>query len=411
VPPALRTHLLDIAPLRSSADLRRLVFAEALSQLGSQATRVAIPYQVYELTDSTLALGLVALAEVIPHIALATFGGVLADTVDRRRLTLVVNAVLATLSLGLVGNSMLADPHVSVLYGFAVMNGAVSALAISSVRAWPARLVSRELLPAAFAIEGASWNANALAGPALAGVLIAHRGVSGVFVLDAVTFVLALLLIARMAPSRPSTERTRRPPLGDGLRAVLRRPVLKTMLALDLAAMFFGMPIALLPALAIQLGAGPTKLGLMYAAPAAGGLAAAGLSGAAIRLARPGWGMLLALGGWCAGILVTGLAGAAWVVVAGLALAGGGNQLQAILSNAITQTTVEDELRGQVTGVDHLVSSAGPALGDFESGLVARWIGVQPTIVLGGLLAVVSVIALGAVGKELRDLTARDVSS
>ena len=240
--------------------------------------------------------------------------------------------------------------------------------------------------------------------PALAGLLIQRRGVSGVFVLDALTFVFALILIARMAPSRPAGPRTQRPPLGDGVRVVLRQPVLRTMLALDFAAMFFGMPMALLPALSDQLGAGPTALGLMYAAPAAGGLAAATLSGAAIRLARPGWGILLALCGWCAGIVVTGAAGAAWVVCAGLAFSGGGNQLSAILSNAITQTTVEDDLRGQVTGVDHLVSSAGPALGDFESGVVARWIGVQPTIVLGGVLAVASVVALGMSGKELREV-------
>src|SRR4051794_37900981 len=183
----LRRHLLDLAPLRHSVDLRRLVAAEAASQFGSQATRVAVPYQVYALTDSTLAVGLVALAEAIPHLLLATVGGVLADTVDRRRLTLITNGVLALISLGLVGNAMLAQPRLGVLYVFAAVNGTVSALAVSSVRAWPARLVPRELLPAAFALEGASWNANALAGPAIAGVLIAVQGVGAAFVLDTVT--------------------------------------------------------------------------------------------------------------------------------------------------------------------------------------------------------------------------------
>jgi MFS family permease len=405
-PPGLlarvRPHLLDLTPLRQSADLRRLVLAQSVSELGNQATLVAIPYQVFLITRSTVAVGLVALAELVPNLLLAPLGGAIADTADRRRVTLLANAVFAVLSLGLAANAFLPSPHVGPLYGFAVAAGAVFALSVASVRAWPARLVPAELLPAAFAIEGASWNANALVGPALAGVLIALIGIPSAYVLDAVTFLAAIALVARMAPSRPSGPADGLASVGEGYRIVLREHVVATILALDFTAMLCGMPLALLPALASELGAGPSVLGLLYAAPAAGGLVATTLSGATARLRRPGWGVLVALAGWSAGILVVGFAGSAWLAWLGLAVAGAGNSVSAILGNSITQTVVADEVRGRLAAVDHLVSAAGPALGDVESGIVARWIGVGPTIVLGGALASVAVLVLGVLGRALR---------
>ena len=166
--------------------------------------------------------------------------------------------------------------------------------------------------------------------------------------------------------------------------------------------MLFGMPLALMPARATELGVGPAGLGLLYAAPAFGGLMIAGLSGAAGRARRPGWIVLLALAGWSAGIVVTGLANVAWFAGFGLAVAGAGNNLSALLGTAITQSVVDDQVRGRVAGIDHLVSSAGPALGDLESGIVASWIGVSQTITLEGALALVGVAALGAIGRQLR---------
>ncbi len=273
-PPGLlarvRPHLLDLTPLRRSADLRRLVLAQSVSELGNQATLVAIPYQVFQLTHSTVAVGLVALAELVPNLLLAPLGGALADTADRRRLTLLANVVFAVLSLGLAANALLPTPRVAPLYGFAVAAGAVFALSVPSVRAWPARLVTPELLPAAFAIEGASWNANALVGPALAGVLIGLLGIPSAYLLDAATFVVAIALVATMAPSRPAEPTGGLASVGEGFRVVLRERVVATILALDFTAMLFGMPLALLPFVASELGVGPSVLGLLYAAPAAG---------------------------------------------------------------------------------------------------------------------------------------------
>jgi hypothetical protein len=288
------------------------------------------------------------------------------------------------------------------LYVFAFVAGGVAALSVASVRAWPARLVPSELLPAAFAIEGASYNANALLGPAIAGLLIAIAGVASAYLLDLATFLVAIGLVAGMNPSRPSRSGEGLASPFEGFRIVRMHRVITTILGLDFTAMLFGMPLALLPALAAELGVGPAGLGLLYAAPAFGGLMMAGLSGAAGRARRPGWGVLLALAGWSAGIVVTGLADVAWLAGFGLAAAGAGNELSALLGTAITQTVVDDQVRGRIAGIDHLVSSAGPALGDVESGIVASWIGVSQTIVLGGALAFAGIAALGAVGRQLR---------
>jgi MFS family permease len=403
----LRPHLLDVEPLRRSPDLRRLVLAQAVSELGNQATLVAIPFQVYAITRSTLAVGLVALAELVPNLLLAPLGGAIADTVDRRRLTLAAEGAFALLSLGLVANALRDEPLVWPLYVFAALAGAVFALSVSSVRAWPARLVPADLLPAAFAIEGASYNANALLGPALAGLLIAAAGVEAAYVLDVATFLVAMALIAGMAPSRPERRGEGLASIRDGFRVVRENRVVATILGLDFTAMLFGMPFALLPALADELDVGPGVLGLLYAAPAAGGLVAAGLSGAAGRARRPGWGVLVALGIWSAGIVLVGLAGAAWIAGIGLVIAGAGNEVSALLGGAIAQSVVEDDVRGRLAAMDHLVSSAGPALGDVESGIVAGWIGVGPTIALGGALSFVGVAVIGAIGRGLRVVTLR----
>jgi hypothetical protein len=210
-----------------------------------------------------------------------------------------------------------------------------------------------------------------------------------------------------MAPSRPERRGDGLASIRDGFRVVRSNRVVATILGLDFTAMLFGMPLALLPALADGFGVGPGVLGLLYAAPAAGGLAAAALSGAAGRTARPGWGVLVALAGWSAGIVVLGLAGAAWLAWIGLAIAGAGNQVSALLGGAITQSAVDDDVRGRLAGMDHLVSTAGPALGDVESGVVAAWIGVGPTIALGGALSFLGVAVIGAIGRGLRAVTLR----
>jgi MFS family permease len=405
-PPGLirrvRGHLLDLSALRSSPDLRRLTIAGSVSEFGNQATLVAIPFQVYAITGSTLAVGLIAALELVPRLVLAPIGGMLADSVDRRRLSLISNAVFALLSAGLVANALRTSPLLWPLYVFATGAGGVSALSVPSIRAWPARLVEPRLLPAAFAIEGATYNANALVGPAVAGVLIAVSGIASAYLLDVVTFVIATVALWGMHASRPAMRTGRLASIREGLAIVRNQRIVRTLLGLDFVAMFFGMPFALFPALVSELRVGPSILGLLYAAPAAGGLVAAGLSGGLGRLRHPGRGVVVALCVWSASLVVMGLADAAWLVWLAFAVAGGANELSAVLGNSIMQAVVPDDVRGRLAAIDDAVSTAGPALGDVESGVVATWIGVGPTIVFGGVLAAAGVVVLAFAGGTLR---------
>ena len=398
----IRPHVLDLTPLRESADLRRLLLAGVVSELGNQATLVAIPFHVYAITRSTVAVGLVAVAQLIPRLLIAPLGGHLADRVDRSRLAIGANLVFAILSLGLVGNALLAEPMLWPMYLFAAAAGAVSAMYVPSIRAWPARLVDTRLLPSAFALEGASYNANALLGPALAGLLIAGFGVQSAYTLDVVSFLVAIVVLWGIAPSRPQPGSEHTGSVAEGWRVLAGQPIIRTVLGLDFVAMFWGMPLALLPALAHHVGVGPGVLGLWYAAPAAGGLIAAAASGSASRLRRPGRGIVLALLVWGAAIVVLGLSLTAWVTWLALAVAGGANEISAILGTAVTQSVVVDDVRGRLAALDDAVSAAGPALGDLEAGVAAAWIGLGPAIVIGGVGALIGVGVLAAVGRSLR---------
>ena len=356
---------------------------------------------MYSLTGSTFAVGLISAFELVPRIVLAPVGGLLADTVDRRLLAIVSNGAFALLSAALVTNALMPNPSVGPLYVFAIVAGGSSALYVPSIRAWPARLVEPALLPAAFAIEGASYNANALIGPAVAGLLIASFGVATAYTLDVVTFAVAVIVLWGVRASRPS-GRAARVSILDGFRVIQRQPIVRSLFGLDLTAMFFGMPLALLPALAQDLGLGPALLGLLFAAPATGGLIATALSGGLERMRYPGRWVVVALCIWSGAIVVLGFAGTAWLAWVALAVAGAGNNLSAILGNSIMQTVVPDDVRGRLAAADDAISAAGPALGDIESGAVATWIGVGPTIALGGVLSMVGVGVLALVGGSLR---------
>jgi MFS family permease len=305
---------------------------------------------------------------------------------------------------------MLAKPLLWPLYAFAALAGVVSAISVASIRAWPARLVPPDELPAAFALEGASYNANALVGPAVAGGLIAVVDVGAAFLLDAATFLLAIVLVARMKHSRPDRRKEGLASVREGFRVVRENRLVATILGLDFTAMLFGMPLALLPALAEELGVGAGILGLLYAAPAAGGLIAVAVSGTVVRARHPGRGVLLALLGWSVGIILVGLANVPWLAWVGLAIAGAGNNVSALLGNAISQAAVSDDVRGRLAAMDDVASSAGPALGDVESGVVAGWLGVGPTILLGGAFSFLGVAVVGALGRQLRAVTRRDLA-
>src|SRR3954471_9800900 len=298
---------MDVRPLRRR-ELRLLWAARGITFLGSMVTYVAVPFQMYDLTGSTAAVGLLGLVELVAILVFALVGGALADAYGRRRLLLLTEAALMLGSLGLAANASLDLPSTAVLYVVAGVLAGLDALQRPALDALIPRLVPEDEMSATSALFSVELTAGMIAGPAIGGLLIASQGVGPAYLLDAATFVVSLSVLARMRAT-PPPEDAERPSIArvkEGLRYARGREDLMGTYVVDFMAMVFGMPMALFPAIADDLG-GAGTLGLLYAAPAVGALLASILSGWIGTVRRQGMGIAVAACVWGAGIIVFGL--------------------------------------------------------------------------------------------------------
>lgn len=326
----------DLGPLRRRRDFRLLYFGRSASYIGMMLTEVAVPYQAFRLTHSSLVVGLVMAIEAIPLVVFAFVGGAIADASDRKRVVFWTQVGLLVTSSALLVNSLLVQQSLAALFVIVVLRGALQALQRPSVDALLPRLVPKQELVAASALNTVMFNTSMIAAPSAAGVLIALVGLPATYGVDVLTFVASLLLIGAVRPV-PAPEGAERPSLkgiAEGVRYAFSRQELLGTYGVDLIAMFFGMPMALFPALADRLG-GPAVLGLLYAAPSVGSLLTGVTSGWTSRVRRHGLAVVLAASGWGLAVAVFGLA--RWVPVAliCLALAGAADTISGLFRSAI----------------------------------------------------------------------------
>jgi MFS family permease len=386
--------VIDLTPLRSHRDFRLLFAAQLVSFLGSMISFVAIPFQLYQLTHSTLVVGSLGLVELAALLMFAFLGGALADARDRRSMVLLAELGLMAGSVALAGNSMLRVPLVWPIFVVAAVMGALDALQRPSLTALLPRLVDREELAAAGALGTLQATFGMVAGPALAGVLIAIAGLRSAYLVDVATFLFSLACLARMraVPPPPDAQAPSLRRIGEGLRYARSRPDLIGTYLVDIVAMLFGMPMALFPAIAQGLG-GPGVLGLLFAAPAAGSFVFSATSGWTGRVHRHGMGVIVAAVIWGAAITGFGLVGSLPAALALLALAGAADSMSGLFRSLIWNRTIPDSMRGRLASIELLSFSIGPTTGNFEAGLVAALAGVRASVVSGGLLCVVGCIA------------------
>ena len=390
-----RHILLDITPLRRSRDYRALISGLGVSVLGNQLTTVAVPFQVYAITRSSLMVGLVSLAQLFPLIIGSLLGGSLVDAVDRRRLLLVVEAVCAVCSAALALNADFG-PALWPLFLFPAITASQSGIDSSARNAMLPGLVGMELLPASNAIFQSLFQTGAIVGPAVAGLLLAGAGVHFIYWLDVVSYVVAMAAVLSMSPqpapapgAGASTARPGWRSTLEGLRFVRRSQPVQGAYIIDVNAMVFGMPRALFPALAATVfGGGATTVGLLYAAPGAGALAGALTTGWVGRVRRQGLAVICAVLVW--GLAIAGFGIAHWLPLALLllAVAGWADVLSAVFRNTIIQFAGPDGMRGRLMGVQMAVVAGGPRLGDLEAGGVATAFGDTVSVVSGGLACV-----------------------
>ena len=281
----------DITPLRQSRQFRILWFGELVSLLGTQLTVVAVPYQTYQITHSTLDVGLVSVGQLIPLLAGSLIGGSIADAHDRRKVLLVAQVLLALTSVGLALNASSSHPALWPIFVLTAIGAGFSGLDGADANAALANVIDRELYASAAALWQLLFQTAGVAGPALAGLVIAGVGIRGAYWIDVATFAVAFVAVAMLQPL---------PPVGGGRKAGLRsiaegfaflkgRQALQGSFVIDLNAMIFGLPRAVFPELtAVRFHGGAVVLGLLYAAPGAGALVASVLTGWVSTIRRQG---------------------------------------------------------------------------------------------------------------------------
>jgi MFS family permease len=403
---------IDAGLLRRRRDFGLLVAGQTISEAGSMATFVAVPFQAYELTGSSFAVGLLGVAEFVPVIVLALVGGALADAFDRRRLVQIAEVGAALVAGALLVNSLVPDPQLWVLYVCSALMAAFTAIRRPPLDALIPRLVERDELKAASAIQFSLHNLAAIAGPALGGVLIAAAGLGVTYGVDIVSFALSLvvLTIMRTPPPRADAEPPSLRTIVDGVRyAVSRQELIGTYLV-DMNAMFFGMPMALFPAIAKGFG-GAGVLGLLYAAPSVGSIVVTLTSGWTRHVHRHGRAVVYGAAAWGVAIVGFGFADALWLALACLAVAGAMDTISGVFRSAMWNETIPDHLRGRLAGVEMISWSSGPLLGDTEAGLVAALTSVRTSVVTGGLACVAGTAALAIALPRFWSYDSRDVGN
>lgn len=411
----MRVAALDLTPLRRHRDFRLLYAGRLVSSFGNMITGVAIPYQAYVITHSPLAVGLFGLVQLVPLLTLAFLGGALADAVDRRRLVQLTELALALLSAALLVNALLPHPQLWLLYVVAALTAGLDAFQRPALDALLPRLVERDELTAAGALEELRGTLSMVLGPAAAGLLIATIGLPSTYGVDVATFVvsLAALRLMRAVPPPVDADRPSLRRVVEGLRYARSRPELMGTYLVDFVAMFFGMPSALYPALAVQFAheeghiAAATVLGFLWAAPAAGAFLASLTSGWSRGVHRHGLAVIVAAAVWGLAIGAVGIAPSLPFALLFLALAGGADAVSGLFRSVIWNTTIPDELRGRLASIELVSYSSGPLLGDVEAGAIASTFSPRVAIFSGGALCVAGVGLLALALPQFRGYDSR----
>ena len=387
----LRDLAVDTTPFRRVRPFRIITTSFALSSVGSRLTDVAIPVQVYALTHSTLAVGLLGLVMLPARLGLSVFGGALADRSERRRIMLVCEAAGALCSAGLALNAFAGRPSLAAIYVLVFVSSAAHSLSVPAHRSTIPIVVPPELLTSAFALQAVVGSSSWLIGPAVFGLCGGNVRIA--FVIDVVSYLASFACLLRLAPIGivgDQGEQTTFGAIAEGLRSLRSNAPVLGAIAMDLNAMIFGLPTALFPAVVVQRfhGAG-YAYSLLYAAPFAGTLVASATSGWTRRIRRHGWAITLSVVAWGGAIIGFGVVRGLLVSVLFIALAGAADMVSGVFRMAVHANATPPEMLGRIEGASMAVWSGGPALGDLEAGGLARLTSVDTSIWVGGLACVV----------------------
>ena len=409
----LTSLVIDGAPLRRDVHFRRLWIGQVGSGFARETARITIPLHVYLLTESLAIVGLVALAQLVPALLFSLIGGALADTVDRRRLMVASQIGMGLTTLALLGLSLLPDPPIPLILLCAALLTTFFAVEHPARTSAAPRLVPTERLSSAIALTSLNFQVSGLVAPAVAGLVIALTDVSVAYGIQALAYAWAVVMTVRVMPI-PTAGKATRPSLrgiAEGLDFIRRRRVILGAVVIDLNAMIFGLPIAILPVLAIEMfGVGAAEVGFLAAARGGGALLAALLSGWVRTMDRTGRAVLTSVAVYAAVTVVLGLPGLSFLVaIPFVAIAGAADLLSAVLRNTIIQSITDDEFRGRVSAAHGLATQSGPRLGDLRAALMTEAIEARAAVMIGGLLAAAGTGVVAWLFPQLRDYSHHEV--
>ncbi|MEU5211103.1 MFS transporter [Streptomyces sp. NPDC020742] len=401
----------DLTPLRSSPDYRRLWCGNTISWMGQQMTALAVSLQVYAITRSTFAVGMVGLCSLVPLVVFGLYGGAIADTADRRKLGLYSAAGATVMSLVLAGAALAGYHRVWLLYTVVALQAVCFAMNSPARASMIPRLLPTEQLPAANALSSLTTNLGLMGGPMLGGLIVGLWGYQAAYLIDVAAFTAALYAMWRLPAMRPDHGEgpRRRASVLDGLRFLATRPNLRMTFFSDLAAMVLAQPRALFPAIAVLWFAGDARtVGLLVAAPAVGAVLGGLFSGWLGRIRRHGLAILIAVAAWGAATACFGLARNLWLGLFFLAVAGCADTVSMVFRSTMLQAATPDAMRGRLQGVFIVVVAGGPRLGDFVAGSAADLTSLATAVIGGGLACVLTVAALGLGRRAFARYDARD---
>jgi MFS family permease len=390
--------LIDLSPFRRFPEFRTLWSGFLVRTIGNQLTVVAVPYEVFRLTGSTLDVGLVSTVQLGPLLVGSFLGGSIIDSVDRRRLLIATQLLLAATSMGLALNAA-HRPAVWPLFLCSALSAGFQGVDNPASAAVMVTVVDRDAIVSANALWQALFNTGQVAGPAIAGLLIARISLQFIFWIDVASYVVSLVTVVRLSPAPPPTARDDAPrgfgAMFEGLRYVRVDHALLGIFLADIDAMVLGMPRALFPAMGLnRFHGGATAVGLLYAAPGAGALIGALLTGWVTHVRRQGRAVLVCVAGWGVAITAFGLVGALPLALVFLGIAGAADVFSAIFRGSILQLATPSGMLGRVQAVQTAVVTGGPRLGDLEHGAVGSLATPEIAVVSGGLACILGVLVL-----------------
>jgi MFS family permease len=382
-------------------DYALLFWGQLISAAGTQMQIVAVSWQVYLLTHSAVALGLIGLVQAIPRLIFSLVGGVFADVFDRRKMLIVIEILLAATSAALALCTIFNVINIVIVYVVVLIAASVSAFEFPTRQAIVPGLVPREQMTDAMSLNMAMMQLTFILGSTLGGFVIAWLGVANTYWIDVISYFVVLgSLLLMVVPRIPVEKRARAGfgALADGMRFLRAHPVILAVLSLDFFATFFGSPKSLLPVYASDImHVGPQGLGILLAATSIGAVVLTPFAGRIGRIARQGLGIVLAIIAWGIFIVAFGLYPASlWLAILLLAAAGAADMVSMVLRGVIVQLITPDEFRGRIGAVNAMFVIGGPMLGQFESGLVAGLVTPEFSVVSGGLACILATLAIAA---------------